>query len=273
MNKKTGKNSINGSPASESLLRFNEEQDSLMHLIRVIQNETNGNLNKRIQQLQQDSIRQMALDMYKNIQQRYYNFGDTVSSSASFMENYNNIEFEKDTGRMRSFITKAVERFPNSAAISGLKGQVLNLIHIYEKELRVGDIFPELQLPDFDGKLYSTGVANGKYIFIDFWSSYCRNCLAYFKIKKELSSNNRFKNLALISVALDDNLKFCRQAVKENQLGGIQLIDKDMWQGQTAAKIAIDSIPFNFLVGPDHRILAKAIPADSVVSALEKFIH
>jgi hypothetical protein len=74
-------------------------------------------------------------------------------------------------------------------------------------------------------------------------------------------------------VAIDDHQNICRQIVESNKQPGLQLIDKDIWQGQTADKIAFDSIPFNFLVGPDQRILAKAIPADSVVDALRKFIH
>jgi hypothetical protein len=33
-----------------------------------------------------------------------------------------------------------------------------------------------------------------------------------------------------------------------------------------------DSIPFNYLVGPDGRILAKAIKPDSVMYVLNKFV-
>jgi thiol-disulfide isomerase/thioredoxin len=272
MNMKNGKNSITGSPASASLLQFSEEQDSLIRLSQMARIKsiiTDNRMNTQ----RLDSFQQVLAGMYKNIQQRYYDFGDSVSSSAAFMENYDHIEFRHDTGRMRNLVTNAAGRFPNSASVLRLKKQVLNLIHIYEKELQIGDRFPELRLPDLDGHLYSTNEVSRKYIFIDFWSSWCRNCMAYFKVKKELTEDSRFENLALISVAMDNNLEFCREAVKENHLKGIQLIDKDIWQGQTAEKIAFDSIPFNFLIGPDQRILAKAIPADSVLPLLQKYIH
>jgi hypothetical protein len=74
-------------------------------------------------------------------------------------------------------------------------------------------------------------------------------------------------------VAIDDHTDLCRQIVGANKQPGLQLIDKDIWLGQTADKIAFDSIPFNFLIGPDQRILAKAIPSDSVIYVLKKFIH
>jgi len=272
MNKKTGKNSIIGSPVSISLLQFNEEQDSLKRLMF-----TNGLLVKssgnNMQKHQLDSLEQVVSAMDKNIQQRYYHFADSTSSSAAFMENYDNIEFGKDFIRMKELVTKISNRFPGSAPIQRLKNQVLQLVSIYEKELNTGDVFPELRLPDLQGNVYSTAETKGKYVFIDFWSSWCRSCMPYMKLKKELTKDNRFKDLVLISVAMDENLSFCKEIVKINQLKNIQLIDKDIWKGQTASKLAFDSIPFNFLVGPDQRILAKAIPADSMITVLRKYIH
>jgi hypothetical protein len=97
--------------------------------------------------------------------------------------------------------------------------------------------------------------------------------VVYDKVKRQLLKESGFNNLVLIHVAMDDNLKLCRELANKNQFPGIQLIDRDMWQGQTADKIAFDSIPFNFLLGPDHHILAKAIPADSVITVLKLFVH
>jgi thiol-disulfide isomerase/thioredoxin len=272
MNKKTGKNSIIGSPVSISLLQFNEEQDSLKRLMYATRLLIKSSGNHRDKQ-RLDSLEQVVSAMDKNIQQRYYHFADSTSSSAAFMENYDNIEFGKDFTSMKELVTKTSNRFPGSVPIQRLLNQVLQLISIYEKELKTGDVFPELRLPDLEGNICSTSETKGKYLFIDFWSSWCRTCMPYMKLKKELAKDNRFKDLVLISVAMDENLSFCKEIVKINQLKNIQLIDKDVWKGQTASKLAFDSIPFNFLVGPDQRILAKAIPADSMITVLRKYIH
>ncbi len=269
MNKKTGENRILGSPVSATLLRFTKEQDSLIRLSQTVWFKLKDYKTRE----QQDSIRQLVSNMTKRIQQRFYNFGDTVSNVPSFLINFDYIDFQDDLTEMNKLVTKAGERFPHNPAISRLREEVLNLVHIREKELQPGDIFPELSLPDLDNQMVSTAVVGGKYVFIDFWASWCQNCMVYTQVKKELAADPRFKKLALISVAMDNKLKFCQDLVKTNQLPGIQLIDKDMWQGQTAAKLAFDSIPFNYLVGPDKRILAKAIPADSVVLVLKRYIH
>jgi thiol-disulfide isomerase/thioredoxin len=243
LNRKTGKNIISGSPVSMALLKFREEQDSLQ---------------------------KMGLSVNNEIQQRYYNFSDTVSSSAAFMENYDYIDFGTDYNRMKKLVSNAAARFPHAAPVQRLNSQVAKLVHIYEKELQAGDLFPELMLPDLDGNPYAMYSAKGKYIFIDFWSMECTHCFAYINVKKELAKRAR-KNLLLISVAMDNNTELCKEAVRANQLTGVQLIDKNIWQGQTASKLAFDSIPYNFLVSPDHRILAKAIPADSVITVLNRY--
>jgi thiol-disulfide isomerase/thioredoxin len=189
------------------------------------------------------------------------------------MENYDYIDFQDDYGRMKSYIAKAQLRFPGATAIGRLREQVLKAIHIREKELQIGDIFPRLTLPDLNGDMHTTDSANGKYTIIFFWASWCQKCMAYDKVKYELAGMDQFKNLSIISVAIDDHQKVCKQIVESNKQPGLQLMDKDVWQGQTADKIAFDSIPFNFLFGPDQHILAKAIPPDSVQLMLTKLIH
>jgi hypothetical protein len=52
-----------------------------------------------------------------------------------------------------------------------------------------------------------------------------------------------------------------------------QLIDEKMWRGTAAKTLKFDSIPFNFLVSPQGRILAKAIRPDSLIIVLKKVIQ
>lgn len=270
MDTKTGKNSVTGSAITFALLKFNQTQDSLNQLLKSEGSTLNsGKLNRA----QQDSMHTVLQGLVKEIQNRFYRFGDTVSSSAAFMENYDFIDFQDDIQRMKDYITRAQQRFPQATDIARLKDQVFKMAHIREKELQIGEIFPRLSLPDLNNQMQTTDSANGKYTLIFFWATWCPKCAAYDKIKSALATDNRFNNLSLISVAIDDHTVLCRQIVEAGKQPGLQLIDKDIWLGQTADKIAFDSIPFNFLIGPDQRILAKAIPPDSMVDILSKFIH
>jgi thiol-disulfide isomerase/thioredoxin len=272
MNAKTKKNTLSGSPLSSLLFRFNEEQDSLAALSRSHQAQWSD---FKITDNRQgaDSMLKLMAGLNSVIQQRYSHFADTVSNSVLYMLNYDHIDFQNDYQRMKTMSAKAVERFPNSLPVRWLQQQVLNLVHIQEAELNTGDPFPVIHLPRLDGGFYSTDSARGKYVFIDFWASWCGRCQLYDNITRKLAKEGRFKNLVLIHVAMDDHLELCRKIVTAEQLSGIQLIDEEMWQGQTANKLAFDSIPFNYLLGPDQLILAKAIPPDSILHTLNKFLR
>jgi thiol-disulfide isomerase/thioredoxin len=268
---KNGKNSITGSPSSMSLIKFTEEQDSLAHRMQMLV--ADQNLLNKADKEDAINFQRAVADLYKITQERFRNFADSVSSSAAFMKNFDHIDFENDFTGMKHLVDNAMKRFPNAAGISRLDSQVSKLIHILEKELKIGDVFPSLQLPDFDGHLYSTDSNKGKFVFIDFWSSWCPNCMIYDKVRQNIKEDNHFGNLVLIHVALDDHVSLCREIVETNKMSGVQLIDTDIWQGQTSEKLAFDSIPFNFLLSPDHHILAKGIPADSILPLLRKYIR
>jgi hypothetical protein len=48
----------------------------------------------------------------------------------------------------------------------------------------------------------------------------------------------------------------------------VNLIDTGVWQGAVIRQWRIDSIPFNWLIGPDGKIVRKAIPRDSLFASI-----
>ncbi len=269
--KKTGRKNITGSPASESLLKFQETQDSMILSVRSLsfkpspQEKKNQNLS--------DSISRTETDLIKKIQQRYYHYADTVSNAIAFMLIFDQIDFQSNGKRMQHLVNAALKRFPGFPPLGRLNKQVQMLAHIQETELKIGDVFPELELPDMNGFLYSVRPKKGNYLFVSFWSSWCKNCMAYDPVMNIISSDSKFKNLEFIHIAMDNNLRICKDIVERNNMPGIQLIDKDIWQGQTAEKLAFDSIPFNFLIGPGGKIISKAVPADSLILVIKKYVR
>lgn len=76
----------------------------------------------------------------------------------------------------------------------------------------------------------------------------------------------------MVSIALDDEKERWIDAIKKDTLPWTQLVDEKMWFGPTAKTLKLDSIPFNFLVDKQGRILAKAIRPDSLHSAIARYL-
>ncbi len=75
-----------------------------------------------------------------------------------------------------------------------------------------------------------------------------------------------------VSIALTAEKDAWKKVIYDNKLTGVQLIDEKMWRGKTAETFKIDSIPFNFLISPEGKILAKAIKKDAVWQVVSGFI-
>ena len=267
-----GKYTVNGSQATVSLKKFQEDQSSLAEHSRL--------LFKKIDSLTKTNTTNQNIDLLKRqlednthaLNNNYIAYADTVSNPMAFLIAYDKIDFAYDHKRLKRFIIKAAQRFSQYESVQKLKQDVLAMADIYEKEFNVGDSLPSIELPDISNNFFSTGSMKGKYYLIDFWSTWCIRCIPYNRVKKEagnLFPKNKFE---IISVAIDDNKEIWQHIINRNKYDWIQLIDEKMWQGTAANTLKFDSIPFNFLVSPEGRIMAKAIKADSLLTVLKNNI-
>jgi len=207
-----------------------------------------------------------------NFFKQYTNYADTVSSPAAFLYIYNNVDFGNDHHALKNFISKAAQRFPDNGEIQKLKERTLEYLRIFEEEYNVGDYLPELTLPDTNGKNLSTYSVKGKYVFMDFWSTWCDACLKYDKAKSTAKRTFPSEKFEIVSIALDSEKDTWRHYIETNKFNWVQLIDEKMWRGPALKAYSIDSIPFNFVLAPDGKILFKAVKPDSVMPVLSKLI-
>lgn len=269
-------NNINGSytvlssPASSSLKVFNDNQALLSKELRK--------LDKGIKSLKTDgkggtdSLQNLFNNQYKIYMANYRAYADTVKSPAAFMLIYENIDFGKQHNELKIFADKAAKRFPGYEPVAQLQKEVYDVADIFEKEFKVGDILPNIELQTSTGKQFSTSSFNGKYYLMDFWASWYPKSYTINYHKKKLWKSYKEKGLEMVSVALEDDAANWLSVIHKDSLQWTQLIDKKMWRGTAAKTLKFDSIPFNFLVDPNGRIVEKAIKPDSLDAVIGKYL-
>jgi peroxiredoxin len=74
-----------------------------------------------------------------------------------------------------------------------------------------------------------------------------------------VSAYNRFKdkNFTVLGVSLDRAREPWVQAIKDDGLVWTQVSDLKFWQNEVAQKYKIESIPQNFLIDPNGKIVGK----------------
>ena len=85
-----------------------------------------------------------------------------------------------------------------------------------------------------------------------------------------MAAYNRFKNknFTILSVSLDRSREPWLQAIKEDGLSWTNVSDLKYWYNDAAVKYKISSIPGNFLIDPNGKIIDKNLRGEELEKKL-----
>lgn len=102
-------------------------------------------------------------------------------------------------------------------------------MEIFQKEydkwaaIKKGAALPTFSYMDINDKTVKPEDLKGKYVYIDFWATWCGPCKKEIPDLEKLTKLFEGKNIHFVSISIDEHKDKWREMVKSENLGGIQL--------------------------------------------------
>ncbi|ERJ60023.1 hypothetical protein M472_14760 [Sphingobacterium paucimobilis HER1398] len=152
--------------------------------------------------------------------------------------------------------------------------QMKRTLH-FDKLTGVGNPILDFTQNDVNNKAVSTKDYRGKYLLIDFWASWCGPCRAENPALVKAYEAYRDNGFEILGVSLDDANKRDAwiKAIADDKLTWTQVSDLKGWKNEASALYGIRSIPSNFLIDPDGKIIARNLRGMQVQEKLKEIFN
>ncbi|NJL79404.1 MAG: TlpA family protein disulfide reductase [Richelia sp. SM2_1_7] len=112
-----------------------------------------------------------------------------------------------------------------------------------------------------------------KYTLLDFWASWCAPCREENPTLIQAYQQFKDKGFEILSISIDTNEGKWQKAIKENKIGEWKhLIDTTGWKSEILEEYSIQSIPANFLISPEGKIIAINLRGEALLKKLEELL-
>ncbi len=136
----------------------------------------------------------------------------------------------------------------------------------------IGAAAPDFKMNDVNGKPVSLSSFKGQYVLVDFWASWCGPCRQENPNVVKAYNAYKDKGFTILGVSLDKEKEAWVKAIADDKLSWSHVSDLQYWDNAAARLYKVQSIPANFLLDKEGKIIAKNLRGEDLEAELAKVL-
>ena len=212
---------------------------------------------------------------------------DNISSLVSLVALYSQVapnvyvlNFEKDLSYFEKVDSSLFQKYPEYEPVIDLHNQVKDMVAYYSNKKSVSEDSgenmkaPEIILPSPEGDTIKLTSTRGSYVLLDFWASWCSPCR--MENPNLLRAYNMYhdRGFQIYQVSLDKTKETWIKGIQDDKLEKwIHVSDVKYWNSVVVPLYKIESIPANYLLDKEGRIIASNLRGDALQRKLAELFE
>lgn len=134
---------------------------------------------------------------------------------------------------------------------------LLLAVSVSNAQVKIGQVVPEISLPNTKEILVNLSSLHGKVVLIDFWASWCGPCRAGNPMLVNLYNKYKAMGFEIFGISVDTKKNDWIKAIKQDNINYLQVIDQEGWyHSKTTEKYGIEELPTSFLLDKKGILIA-----------------
>lgn len=279
--------SVSGSDGTSVILDFQKEHQKVVNQLALLDQIYNDNINSLRRPLLIDSLDRKAAEIIAGFRDKARKYLDENSGSMVSIYLLNQQIVPRlqlfDPARDPDLYYRAdsmlYAKYPESELVLDLHSFVarlrenISLGSLAGKNIREGDIVPEIALPGPGGDTLRLSSLRGKVVLVDFWAAWCPPCREENPNLVRLYDQYHYLGFDIFQVSLDMRKEDWTEAIRNDRTGRWKHVsDLKYRDSEVVKKFGLTEIPANYLIDRDGRVIGINLRGALLEKKLEELL-
>lgn len=182
---------------------------------------------------------------------------------------------KKLNGMSKSWGKETVQRLFNLLSDENRKtsyGKEILRYLALTKNLKIGDRFVDVELPDTKGEKIRLSDVKAKVILLEFWASSCGPCIVENPRLIKIYETYKNKGFEVFAISFDEERSKWIKAIEKQNLPWINVCDLKGWNTAPASMYNIVGIPDSYLIDSSGKIVARGLRGEALSDKLKELL-